>query len=365
MIYRDSKSSDKMRLAIDMVTKMVMHYFPANYIKEVFDGILGIDDVVGMIIFDVIKAIYDKTAEKHSMRYFFDKYGISQEADIMRYSRIQSYIMKYRKREYEDRLDIQGIYPEMERLIPPDMSEMETKLEGYRLTEMNFFEITTVLENEFAKAISENRLINSKKVTNEKFKDIIAQYDAVINELADSWDKTVDDTIFKTIAAFTLEWKYPIYFLYSIAKRMEELGISGFADEQLRLVSFCGDVSGTSMLGGGFHTHSRMVTVRNRYIDLILNEPSESNDYLREHRRFGEGLFIISQIIRNRHMTINNTSIEDWFVENTNKEDWASFFRDYNIFWYINSEKREWTNKQIRYFRRIYGEILQKPAGGD
>lgn len=365
MKYIDSKSSNKIRMAIAVVTEMVRHYFPDDYIEEVFGGMLNIDDVVEMIIFDVIKAIYDKTAEKHSMRYFYDKYGISQEADIMRYSRIQSYIMKYRKKEYEDRSDLQGTYPEMERLIPPDMSDMEKKLEGYQLTEMNFFEITTVLENEFSKAISENRLIDSKKVTNEKFKDIIAQYDAVISELADSWDKTVDDIIFRTIAAFTLEWKYPVHFLYCIAKRMEELGISGFVDEQLRLVSFCADVSGTSRLGGGFNTHSRMVTVRDRYIDLILKEPSGSNNYHREHWRFGEGLFIISQIIRNHYMTINDMSIEDWFIENTNKEDWASFFRDYDVFRYINSDKKEWTNKRIRYFRRIYGEILQKPAGGD
>lgn len=365
MKYTDPKSSDKMRLAMDVVTQMLIHYFPDGYIETVFSGMLDIDDVVEMIVFDVIKAIYDRTAEKHSMRYFFEKYGISQEADKMRYSRIQSYIMKYRKKEYEYRSDLHGINSEMEQLIPPDMSDMETKLEGYKLTEMNFFEITTILENEFTKAVTENRLLDLKKVKNEKFRDIIAQYDAVINGLADSWDKTVDDTIFKTMAAFTLEWKYPIHFLYSIVKRMEELEISEFSDEQLRLVTFCADVIGSSMLGAEFSAHSRMVTVRDRYIDLILNEPSESIDYLREHIRFGEGLFIVAQIRKNSNMTINGISIEDWFIENTTKEDWASFFRDYDIFEHISSEKKEWTNKRIRYFRRMYGKILQKPAGGD
>ena len=154
MKYTDPKSSDKMRLAMDVVTQMLIHYFPDGYIETVFSGMLDIDDVVEMIVFDVIKAIYDRTAEKHSMRYFFEKYGISQEADKMRYSRIQSYIMKYRKKEYEYRSDLQGINSEMEQLIPPDMSDMETKLEGYQLTEMNFFEITTVLENDFTKAIT-------------------------------------------------------------------------------------------------------------------------------------------------------------------------------------------------------------------
>ena len=49
----------------------------------------------------------------------------------------------------------------MEELLPPDMSDMKNKLDGYKLTEMNFFETTTILENEFTKAVTEHRLTNS------------------------------------------------------------------------------------------------------------------------------------------------------------------------------------------------------------
>ena len=52
-------------------------------------------------------------------------------------------------------------FPEMEELLPPDMSDMKNKLDGYKLTEMNFFETTTILENEFTKAVTEHRLTNS------------------------------------------------------------------------------------------------------------------------------------------------------------------------------------------------------------
>ena len=51
----------------------------------------------------------------------------------------------------------------MNDLLPPDMSDMKVKLEGYKLTEMNFFELTTILEYEFTKAFTELRLIILKK----------------------------------------------------------------------------------------------------------------------------------------------------------------------------------------------------------
>ena len=66
----------------------------------------------------------------------------------MRYSRIQSYVQKYRKREYDFRTKESDfdILSDISALLPPDMSDMKTKLDGYQLTEMNFFELTTILE---------------------------------------------------------------------------------------------------------------------------------------------------------------------------------------------------------------------------
>ena len=62
--------------------------FPQDYRDFVFAGLLDSGDVVEMVIFDLIKMTYDKTEEKHSMRYFFEKYGITEQNQIMRYSRM-------------------------------------------------------------------------------------------------------------------------------------------------------------------------------------------------------------------------------------------------------------------------------------
>lgn len=348
----------KMYAVAMTILQTMTEVFPKEHLDFMFAGLLDPADVVEMVMLDLIKRSYDKLEEKHSLRYFYDKYGITEMDQIMRYSRIQSYVMKYRQREYNIRTKEEGheIFEEMNALLPPDMSDMKTKLKGYKLTEMNFFELTTILEYEFTKAFTELRLIDLKKVSNDKFKNIIAQYDSVICTLNGLWVKTNEDIIFTSLAAFTLEWKYPINFLYAVVKRMDELGISEFPDQKSRLASFCADIHCESMLNYSFSTHSRMVTVRDRYIDLMLTEPKDSLLFEAEQRAFVEGLGIVSQLVSN--MTIDDIPIKDWFINNTTKEDWASFFLDYDIFSYINGWEKQWTNKSIRYFRECLEMLL-------
>lgn len=348
----------KMYAVAMTILQTMTEVFPKEHLDFMFVGLLNPADVVEMVMLNLIKRSYDKTEEKHPLRYFYDKYGITEMDQIMRYSRIQSYVMKYRQREYNIRTKEDGheIFEEMNELLPPDMSDMKMKLKGYKLTEMNFFELTTILEHEFTKAWTELRLIDSKKVSNDKFKNIIAQYDSVICMLNGRWVKTIEDTVFTSLAAFTLEWKYPTNFLYAVAKRMEELGISEFPDQKSRLASFCADIHYESMLNYSFSTHSRMVTVRDRYIDLMLTEPKDSLLFEAEQRAFLEGLGIVSQLVSN--MTIDDIPIKDWFINNTTKEDWASFFLDYDIFSYINGWEKQWTNKSIRYFRECLEMLL-------
>lgn len=95
--------------------------FPQDYRDFVFAGLLDSGDVVEMVIFDLIKMTYDRTEEKHSMRYFFEKYGITEQDQIMRYSRIQSYVQKYRKREYDFRTKESDfdILSDISALLPP------------------------------------------------------------------------------------------------------------------------------------------------------------------------------------------------------------------------------------------------------
>ena len=353
-----------MHMVAMTILDVMMKEFPREYLDFLFAGLLDPSDIVEMVMLELIKNTYDTTEEKHSMRYFFNKYGITEQDQIMRYSRIQSYVQKYRMREYNFRKEEADfdVISDISELLPPDMSDIKNELDGYQLTEMNFFEDTNILENEFTKSFTEHRLIDSKKVSNTRFKEIIDQYDDIVLQLNGRWLKSDEDIVFCSLAAFTLEWKYPINFIYSVVNRMEELGISEFSDQMSRMATFCADVNYVSRnLCTRIATHSRMITVRERYIDLMLQEPDDSELFLAEQTAFLEGLTLISLLVKN--MTIENIPIKEWFVKNTTKEDWASFFMDYDIFCYINGWKKQWSNKKIRYFRECLGMLLRR--GGE
>lgn len=308
-------ANNKMMGVALTILDVMQKEFPQDYLDFTFAGLLDPGDVVEAVIFELIKKTYDKTEEKHSMRYFFEKYGITEQDQIMRYSRIQSYVQKYRKREYDFRTEESEteVLSEIKELLPPDMTDMKTKLAGYKLTEMNFFELTTILENEFTKAFTELRLIDSKKVSNDKFREIISQYDAEIDRMNCRWVKSDEEIIFNSLAAFTLEWKYPINFIYTVAERMEELGVKEFPDQKSRLATFCADIDFVSAeLKTEVSTHSRMITIRDRYIDLMIQEPEGSRLFEAEQMAFFEGLTLVSLLVHN--MTIDRVPIQKWFI---------------------------------------------------
>lgn len=351
-------ANDKIMKVSLEILRVMMDTFPREHLEFIFGGILEPGDIVEMAMLELIKKAYEKTEEKHSLRYFYEKNGITEMDEIMRYSRLQSFVMKWRKKEYERRILDPGyeFLNEMDELLPPDMSDMKTRLSGYQLTEMNFFELNIMLENEFTKAFTEKRLIDSKKISNVHFKEIMQEFDDGISKLREGWLQSTEDIVFSSLAAYTLEWKYPVNFLYVVAKKMEEKGLRDFPDAKARLASFCADIHFESMLNYKCSTHSRMLTVRERYIEIMLEEPEESLLFEAEQLSFIEGLGIVVQLINN--MTIDNIPIQEWFIKYTNKEDWASFFIDYDLFVHIGEEEKNWTNKTIRYFRECLSLVL-------
>ena len=107
--------NNKMMAVAMTILETMMKVFPQEHLDFIFCGLLDPGDVVEMVMLDLIKRTYDKTEEKHALRYFYEKYGITEMDQIMRYSRIQSYVMKYRQREYNIRSKENGheIFEEM------------------------------------------------------------------------------------------------------------------------------------------------------------------------------------------------------------------------------------------------------------
>ena len=337
--------------------------FPERLLDFAFSGFITIDDFVLYVMFECMKHAYDEKGEKHSIRHFLQKYGMTEDDVRMKYSRLQNYVMKYRQIEYDRR--VKDVDPDDERalkhlaeLLPPDMSTVEGKLEGHKLSEMNFYEITTISDLEFCKAFTEKRLMNTKSVDNNTFVEYCQHFDNVIINLHGRYARSDEETVFSTIAAFTLEWKYAYDFIYHVADAMCRHGVKEIPDEKHRLVALCADVSSQSMLGYTFSCHSRLATVRKEFIDLIIEEPVGSERYAMEEQRLLEVLGLISQVAEN--FTIDGIRIKDWFVQNTDMEDWASLCMEYDYFAYVTGFDKDWEknrNKKIRYMREAFSLI--------
>jgi hypothetical protein len=78
--------NNKMMAVAMTILDTMMKAFPQEHLEFMFCGLLDSGDVVEMVMLNLIKRTYDKVEEKHSLRYFYEKYGITEMNQIMRYS---------------------------------------------------------------------------------------------------------------------------------------------------------------------------------------------------------------------------------------------------------------------------------------
>lgn len=173
------------------ITKFLFDMYSFEYIQSVFSGKLDVDDFVDQVILECIKNAFDNTQEMHSLRYFLKKNGYDDNIDTdvrMRYSRLMALVNEAKKKETEH-LKSYGIDIEDDEMAL-EMNNIADRLDGYKLSEMNFFEITNIGEIDLIKAIIHHRIPSSKKISNSRFIDIAKQYDKLVL----SWKEQCNDS---------------------------------------------------------------------------------------------------------------------------------------------------------------------------
>ena len=204
------------------------------------------------------------------------------------------------------------------------------------------------------KAIVEKRICSAKKVPNPRFEDMFEQYDNMVEELIARSNNSDHDMVFASLALFTIEWKFAIETLYHIACLMEENGLKEVNQQALALL--VGDVWIESQFGGSVTTESRMVKERRYLLDYIFDEeidPYSKNtmmDLIKE-------ILVIGVHYKEVCKTNEGEPYKEWFRKESTEEDWASFFRYYNLFdiW----QKKEWTRKRIKNMRLLLDLIIR------
>lgn len=311
--------------------------------NEDIEWIIGF---VNYITLEYIKYSYDYSDPEYPLNHFVD---YSNDSERMLQSRIAQYVMKHKKREFErlgiEREQIDKKYSNM------DMDTMEKKLSGYRLTEMNFFEHQNIHDLELIKAVVEKRIVSAKKISNDRFIHIFQQYDSFVEDLIERSQKSDEDMVFASLALFTLEWHYPVEMFYLISCIIEDEEIEDYEFLKHVLLFLCSHIKVESQFAGWATTDSRMVKERMILIQFFLDKrhdlymKQEMFDMIREYIVFGT---YYKEVIT----STEDGLYKDWFREESNMEDWASFFRAYDIFeiW----QKKEWTRKRIQKMRKLF-----------
>ncbi len=303
--------------------------------------------VANYITLEFIKYSYDYSDPEYSLRHFLLD---ADDSERMRQSRIVQYVLKYKRQELKRHPDI----PPDHKFANIDMDTIEQKLKGYRFTEMNYFEHQNIYDLEVIKAIVEKRIGSSKKVSNPRFEEMFEQYDNMIEGLIARSYKSNHDMVFASLALFTIEWKFAIETLYHIACLMEEKGLQKVDRHAVGLL--VGEVWVESQFGGSVTTESRMVKERRYVLDDIFDEeidPYSKNilmDLIKE-------ILVIGVYYKEIVETNEREPYKEWFRKESKEEDWASFFRFYNLFdiW----QKKEWTRKRIQNMRLLLDLVMR------
>lgn len=316
--------------------------------KKVF--VFGIDEnedmdwvlaIANYIALEYIKYSYDYNDPTFSVRYLL---GDADDSERMLMSRVVQYAMKYKKQELEGNPEI----PPNHKFANLEMDSIEKKLKGYHFTEMNYYEHQNIHDIEIIKAIVEKRICSSKKVSNARFKEMFEQYDKMIEDLIVRSAESNHDMVFSSLALFTIEWHYSIETLYHIACFMEKEQIDEV--DQKMLVLLCGNVYIESLFGESVETDSRMVKERRFVVDYLFSKRTDwcsketMTDLIKE-------IIVLCVHYKEIVETEEGELYKEWFRKESTEEDWASFFRYYDLFsiW----QKKEWTNKRIQNMRRL------------
>lgn len=352
--------TDKMGFIYSCILQSLDEVFGEEYIDSLFDNDYPVDilDVADAIMIELIKNAYFQNAEKHSVQHHIGiiDYEPLFDSIRMKYSRLESYVQKYRDLEFEGMRDFGIDEKDLKPLKATPMNNMTEKLEGHKITEMGFFERNNIHDLHIIKSIVERRIVDSKKISNNTFISDAEEYDKWVNALIERSHISDEDLVFCSLAFFTFEWKFCFEVLYLIADKMAELKVKNI--DFLTLLALCGYMKIPTRLGYNVFANSRMVKERQFIIpELVIDgeiKLDSKKGILREN--YVEKIALITDFFCCAVNKESGKTFKDTFTENTDMDDWASFFYEYDIFEAYH--KKEWTNQKIRNMRSLYDKLL-------
>lgn len=331
---------------LEFIDNRLNNYFPKRELYMVSP--FSVENLRDCIVMAIIKDAYYESEPKKSLR---ANRGTDEDDLRMRDSRTMSYAQYYRTLQYDHIKEKTGI--EISELLPGDVKSMEGKIEGYKITEMQYFELNTIAKLPLLKAIVSKRISNVKKISNDTFVDYMKEYDDLVKGLVAKLDGDDEEVIFATIALFTLEWKYNIELFYSCAVEAERNNVKDIPVHRLAIL--CAELSMPmpSDVHQILHTESRFILHRLELVPSIYNAPDELWKEIQDKLWH---YFVVQYDIERE--IVHKWSMPEYFATHIPRKEWADFFREHYDLRKLYKPK-EWNNKRIRYIRKIYESMVR------
>lgn len=304
------------------------------------------DDLRHCIMLQLIKYAYDQKLPKNSIRsYLQPNMGLTNNTDAERalYSRLIQYAQYYRNvrnNELEEAFEMRS-----QELEAPDMSKRENKVSGYRINEMQFFELGVMGRVPLLKCIGNHRITDAKKISNAEFQDLMQEYDQLVEELYRGLEGSAEEVLFSTIALFTLEWKYNVELFYFCAVEAEKKHEKDVPVKSIAML--CANLPVNS---GNLVIESRFVLNRLKVVPYVYKE--SCGEWKRITEKYKAYLFAL-HIFTKQRSEGGGPSIEESFAKNFQMDEAAEYIKkNYDI--RKMYQKKEWTSFRIKYVRKLY-----------
>lgn len=300
------------------------------------------DDLRHCIIFQLIRYAYEQYLPKDSIRSYLELNTSSTDSQRARYSRLIKYAQYYRDVQNEEIKEIFG--ESSKELENRDMSKMENKMTGYNINKMRFFELDMMGNIKLLKSIVNLRICDVKKVSNTEFKEMMDEYDKLVEELLQKLEGSDEDILFSTVALYTLEWRYNVELFYSCSVEAEMKHTKDISEDRIGILCAILPLSIRPVV-----IESRFVLNRLKVVPYVYN--ADIMEWEKISRKYE--LYLNATDFYTKYETDNTPAMEKTFAKKFDIHEAAEYIRkNYDI--RKMYKKKEWTSARIKYVRNLY-----------
>lgn len=355
--------NEKMWDVFSSIEETAIKILPSEYQLRIFGGKIKLRDIITQIMLEYCEYAYNQNAEKSSLRAHrkqrqFDEDYASGDAMKGQLQRAASDMNQknivlgaYVKRNYD--IEIKSPAYEQDETV-------KRNRKPYAINDKEAAELLQLGEIKLLKVILDRKFL-SLKFYNDEFKECSNEYDAAFRSRLAARSESSEKMVINTLSIFTIEWQYYFDFIYEIVDVMEKNHIREIPDVKGRFTAFCYQPTITTALlcynwplQPTITVTSRAILLRRKFIEDIAVKP-DGMEYQLSQTDFLEALYLISML--QLSVMYEGVGLCEWFCNNTDLDDWASVCGEYDVSAVFMDEKR-WTNKKIRYAKKIYKEML-------